>query len=180
MNTKVLMITLSMSIAIACLLPAQTSLPQTTAPPQPSVPAYEPYQKDEFPEWLIDLRRGEIIFFGSFPFTFFFVTEGYDFFRMAMHNFDSNYAPWPFRNTVLAPYSGAEQAGVIIAAVGFSFAIAVVDCILRKTFVEEESHTVDVRETTDERSPPTESEDNAPDGVPPGDESGTDFERNNE
>lgn len=30
----------------------------------------EPYEKDEFPKWAVDLRRSEIIFFGSVPFTY--------------------------------------------------------------------------------------------------------------
>ena len=30
---------------------------------------YEPYQKDEFPEWTMELRRAKIIFFGSFVIT---------------------------------------------------------------------------------------------------------------
>ncbi len=30
---------------------------------------YESYEKDEFPEWTMELRRAEIIFFGSFVVT---------------------------------------------------------------------------------------------------------------
>ena len=30
----------------------------------------EPYSDDEFPKWSLDLRRGEIIFFGSLPLTY--------------------------------------------------------------------------------------------------------------
>ncbi len=28
------------------------------------------YQVDEFPQWAVDVRRGETLFFGSLPFTF--------------------------------------------------------------------------------------------------------------
>lgn len=31
---------------------------------------YEPYEQMEFPDWAIDLRRAETIFFGSLPITF--------------------------------------------------------------------------------------------------------------
>ena len=31
---------------------------------------YEPYQKEEFPKWSLDLRRAECIFFGGLPITF--------------------------------------------------------------------------------------------------------------
>lgn len=37
----------------------------------------EPYEEDEFPEWAKDLRRGEIIAFGSMPFVTTWVTVGY-------------------------------------------------------------------------------------------------------
>ncbi len=31
---------------------------------------YEPYSKDEFPKWSLDLRRAECIFFGGIPIAF--------------------------------------------------------------------------------------------------------------
>ena len=37
----------------------------------------EPYEVDEFPVWLQDLRRAEIIFTGSIPFTLLASTAGY-------------------------------------------------------------------------------------------------------
>ncbi len=36
----------------------------------------EPYAEDEFPKWAVDLRRGEILFFGSLPLTFAATTLG--------------------------------------------------------------------------------------------------------
>ena len=32
-----------------------------------SLDNYEPYEKDEFPKWALDLRRAECIFFGGIP-----------------------------------------------------------------------------------------------------------------
>ena len=32
-----------------------------------SLDNYEPYSKDEFPKWSLDLRRAECIFFGGIP-----------------------------------------------------------------------------------------------------------------
>lgn len=34
-----------------------------------SLPAYEPYEEEEFPLWSYKLRRAEILFFGSFVIT---------------------------------------------------------------------------------------------------------------
>ncbi|MDY0288431.1 MAG: hypothetical protein RBR15_06365 [Sphaerochaeta sp.] len=42
-----------------------------------TLPAYEPYQEDEFPLWSYKLRRGEIIFFGSFVITMAVASLGY-------------------------------------------------------------------------------------------------------
>lgn len=36
----------------------------------------EPYAEDEFPKWTVNLRRGEILFFGSLPLTFAATTLG--------------------------------------------------------------------------------------------------------
>ena len=30
----------------------------------------EPYEDSEFPKWALDLRRGEILFFGALPITY--------------------------------------------------------------------------------------------------------------
>ncbi|MBR4120594.1 MAG: hypothetical protein IKT95_02430 [Spirochaetales bacterium] len=32
-----------------------------------SLDGYEPYEKEEFPKWSLDLRRAECIFFGGIP-----------------------------------------------------------------------------------------------------------------
>ncbi len=44
----------------------------------------EPYAEDEFPKWAIDLRRGEILFFGSLPLTFAATTLGTTFAKKDM------------------------------------------------------------------------------------------------
>ncbi|MDR1248359.1 MAG: hypothetical protein LBK63_03555 [Treponema sp.] len=58
--------------------------PTTTEPP-----------KIAFPQWVLDLRRTEIIAFGSFPFMMFFSILGMDLYRSATHDWDSRYYPWP-------------------------------------------------------------------------------------
>ncbi len=42
-----------------------------------SLPAYEPYQEEEFPLWTYKLRRAEILFFGSFVVTMGFASLTY-------------------------------------------------------------------------------------------------------
>ena len=57
---------------------------------------------DTRPLWLRDIRRWEIVAFGTFPFTMFFTTIGMDMFRWQIHNgMDWNnrqYAPWPVKS----------------------------------------------------------------------------------
>ena len=48
-----------------------------------------------FPQWSKDLRRGEIVALGSFPFTLFFSSFVMDTFRLSTNGFDMRYAPWP-------------------------------------------------------------------------------------
>lgn len=54
---KLIALILLMTIALSAVFSAEVSL------------AYEPYQKDEFPQWALELRRAETIFFGSFALT---------------------------------------------------------------------------------------------------------------
>jgi hypothetical protein len=48
-----------------------------------------------FPGWARDLRRAEIVAFGSFPFTFLFANLGVNIYRTASHNWDSRYYAGP-------------------------------------------------------------------------------------
>ena len=57
----------------------------------------EPYRPEEFPDWALDLRRAEIVFFGSLPFSLFFTFEAYDLGRFVASGFDPLLAPWPMR-----------------------------------------------------------------------------------
>ena len=51
-----------------------------------------PYEEVEFPQWSHDLRRFEVILFGSVPLTYILTNLVYDFSLFASHNFDSEYS----------------------------------------------------------------------------------------
>ena len=56
----------------------------------------EPYTAKEFPGWMLDLRRGESLFFGSFPLFFVFAGLGYDYYYYyAVSGQNPAYTPWP-------------------------------------------------------------------------------------
>ena len=76
------------------------------------------------PQWVKDVRRGEIVFFGTLPFTVFFTRTILGIFRMGQHNWDQRYAPWPFQSAgavsmtskdVVLMFSIAGTASVMIS-----------------------------------------------------------------
>jgi hypothetical protein len=114
--TAALLCALFLSIAPACAF-AQEHTPA-------------PYSPDEFPAGMKDLWRAEVLFVGSFPFTFFFTIESYDIARYLTNKLDQSYAPWPLRSAVEIGYSDQEKAWLIASAVAFSAVVAGIDFLL--------------------------------------------------
>ncbi len=75
------------------------------------------YTQDEFPQWAIELRRGETIFFGSLPLTFLASTLMYD----ASLSFGMD--PWTTDDTTKTLY-------LLGSAAAFSLTIAIIDNIM--------------------------------------------------
>jgi hypothetical protein len=92
----------------------------------------EPYAPEEFPAWTQDLRRAEIVFFGSLPFTLFFSFEVYDLGQFIASGFDSLEAPWPLRagSEIGAGYTPAEKGWLIASALTVSLGVAVADFLI--------------------------------------------------
>jgi hypothetical protein len=83
-----------------------------------------------FPQWAKDLRRGEIVAFGSFPFAFFFTNFAYDMYRSAAHGWDRRYAPWPVKAAGSVGLTQREQLVTLGVAAGGSVLIAVTDHLI--------------------------------------------------
>jgi hypothetical protein len=94
------------------------------------LPDYEPYEEEEFPKWARDLRRGEVIFFGTIPFTFFVSSFSYNFYIYASNNYNSNYAPALFGNTTPPVLTNTEKLQIIYVSVSLSSILAIVDYFL--------------------------------------------------
>jgi hypothetical protein len=112
--------------AFAFQLPAQSfrgNSPQTFA--ANILP--DTQSSSEFPLWARDLRRGEIVAFGSFPFTLFFSTVAVDSVRYFQHNRDSKYLPWPLKGPGAVEKSPDDWKRTLIIAASASVAIALVD-----------------------------------------------------
>jgi len=92
----------------------------------------------ELPQWVKDFRRFDIITFGAFPFSMFFVTTVTDIIRWKdANNFDFSdegrqYAPWPLKSAGAVEMTNDEYARTILIAVGVSAAIALVDLLIVK------------------------------------------------
>jgi len=90
----------------------------------------------ELPQWVKDFRRFDVITFGAFPFSIFFVTFATDMIRWKdENNFDFSeegrrYAPWPLKSAGAVEMTNDEYAKTILLAVGVSAAIALVDLMI--------------------------------------------------
>lgn len=89
----------------------------------------EPYDTKSTPQWLKDVRRGEIITLGSWPFTLLLTAFGFSLGECFAHNFDSSYIKNPF---VLAggDYSRSEATRILLTSLGVSVGVGVVDLVV--------------------------------------------------
>jgi len=115
-------------------------------------------QSNEFdnlklPVWAKDLRRIDIITFGSFPFSMFFVTFATDMVRWYNeNNFDfteqgRRYAPWPLKSAGAVDMTSVEQVRTIFIAAGVSVVIALVDLMIVKIKQNNERKRIESRPT---------------------------------
>ncbi|MFP4068029.1 MAG: hypothetical protein ACLFS5_11090 [Spirochaetaceae bacterium] len=105
--------------------------------------APEPYAPKEFPQWSRDLRRGEIIAFGSFPIALLVSNIGYDavrFFRKSLEAGEWNYtyAPWFFGPPEKPPLTQQERVGVLMTAAGVSVGVALIDYVIGRIRADRE------------------------------------------
>jgi len=93
-------------------------------------------ESKELPQWVKDLRRWEIVAFGSIPFTMFTATFAMDMYRwnnangLSFTDEGRRYAPWPLKSAGAVVMKSKEQETVFIAAASLSVAIAVADQII--------------------------------------------------
>jgi len=120
-----------------------------------------------FPLWAKDLRRGEIIAFGSFPFAYFFANFGFDAYRFFTNSFDRRYAPWPFASAASIEQTQSQKFLTLGIAAGGAVVIALVDyAIVRNKRNKEQGELRDLPDGMPIiiRRPLNGDEDVAPDG----------------
>ncbi|MDR0878282.1 MAG: hypothetical protein LBN21_09525 [Treponema sp.] len=119
--------TVILLIALMCVITIPFSGVYAQAA-NPSLPPVELYP--EFPRWSRDLRRAEIIAFGSLPFTMFTATTVMDSIRWGENNWDTKYAPWPIKSAGAVSMTNSEQEMTFIIAASASVAVALADFII--------------------------------------------------
>ena len=99
-----------------------------------SVPAFaadttpKPYDSDELPQTMTDLRRFEIITLGALPFVTLDTTLAYSTWRYVQHDFDSAYQPDIF---AASSFSQEEQRNLILTSLGVCIGIGLTDLIVQ-------------------------------------------------
>jgi len=94
--------------------------------------------KPVFPQWAKDLRRFDIIAFGSFPFAFFTATFYSDIYRwnqangMDFSEEGRRYAPWPLKAAGAIEMTKEEFERTLIIAASISLSVALADFVIVK------------------------------------------------
>ena len=119
MNKIKMPVFLFLLLNISVMLPAQAV---------PIVP-----EQKERPQWVKDLRRWEIVTFGSIPFAMFFTTFSVDMFRWSNNNWDTRFAPWPLKSAGAVPMTSNEMEKTITIAAGVSITIGLADLLITQS-----------------------------------------------
>jgi len=94
------------------------------------------FDMTDFPQWARDMRRFDVIAFGTFPFSLFAVTFVTDMFRWGNANGmsfnDLRYAPWPLKSAGAVEMTSYEYGRTILIAAGLSLTLALIDFIIVK------------------------------------------------
>ena len=90
----------------------------------------EEYSDDEFSEGWKKIRRAEVIFIGSYPFSLLFTKIGYDFADYAGSGFSRSKAPAIFGGSEQEGYTDNETKQILVTALYVSAAFALTDYII--------------------------------------------------
>jgi hypothetical protein len=107
-----------------------------TSPTDSSTLTSTTFDTTSFPQWAKDLRRWEIVAFGTFPFTMFATTFAMDTRRWIDQNgmdwseSGRRYAPWPLKTAGAIDMTNKEHETTLIVAAGISVALAFTDLII--------------------------------------------------
>jgi len=105
----------------------------------------EPYDPVEFPLWARDLRRGDIVAFGTLPFTVFFATFAVDSYRYWDKGWDRRYAPWPLKSAGAIDMDDSLKLSSLAAGAVFSVGLALVDHLIVRSKRESKRRRIEAK-----------------------------------
>jgi hypothetical protein len=103
-------------------------------------------QEIKYPQWSRDLRRAEIIAFGTIPFSWLIATVAVDLSRTMAHGGSQQYWPWPLKPADAPPMADGEFILTIGIAAGISVTAALVDHIIIKHKRKKDEQNKRIRE----------------------------------
>ncbi|MDR0495627.1 MAG: hypothetical protein LBG95_08395 [Treponema sp.] len=131
-------------------------------------------ESENIPQWVKDLRRWEIVAFGSIPFTMLTATFAMDMYRwndangMDFSEEGRRYAPWPLKSAGAVLMQDKEQETVFIIAGSLSLAIALADQLIvqiKRHNARKRAESLPVGSTIITRKPMSEETDGEQDGA---------------
>jgi hypothetical protein len=154
------------------LVPAQTSDANTNT-------TSNFFDLGDAPQWVKDLRRWEIVAFGTIPFAMFTATFGMDLYRwnetngMDWSDAGRRYAPWPLKSAGAIAMEPGEIEKTLIIAAGLCVTVAFTDLIItqiKRAKAKKRAEALPHNATTinrrplHEEEPPPETRDDAAEG----------------
>ncbi|MBB6478986.1 hypothetical protein [Spirochaeta isovalerica] len=92
-----------------------------------------PYRPDEFPQWTLDLRRAEIVTFGSFPLSFMVTALVYDLTYLAIDSYNYNNDSNLYDRASFASHRTQDDiTRLLLISGGVSLTIGLADFIINK------------------------------------------------
>ncbi|MBN2658705.1 MAG: hypothetical protein JXR86_16740 [Spirochaetales bacterium] len=92
-----------------------------------------PYKPEEFPRWTLDLRRAEIVTFGSIPLSFMVTALVYDLTYLAIDNVNYNDDPDLYERASYGSHRTQDDiTNLLLISGGVSLAIGLADFIINK------------------------------------------------
>ena len=139
-------------------------------------PTESTFSSSDLPRWVKDIRRFDIITFGIFPFSMFFVTTVTDIIRwndangLDFSEEGRRYAPWPLKSAGAVEMTNDEFTRTLYLAAGVSVGLALIDlaivnikrAIERKRMENVPSGSYEINKTPygtqETNDPPTDAE----------------------
>lgn len=128
------------ALAMLLLMVGSLATAQVTDENEPA-----PYEKEEFPDWMLSVRRAEIIATGTLPLTILASRIVFSLVRFTVESIkagaiDPDYAPWFFAPPGAPPLTQAQKLGVVGGAIGLSVIIAWIDYAILSAEADSASH----------------------------------------